>query len=358
MSFQNLVFGVVLFGLFSCSSARKRQAPLPIKCVIVTFFEKGEDKGDNPGEFQYWVENLNLNETLPFESGLRPLRYNAERGILALVAGVGNTRATAAIMALGLDARFDLTKAYWINAGIAGIDPHDAPLGSVAVAEWLIDGDLNHEIDAREIPHDWSTGYLPLRAKVPFSKPISNSDGLIYQLNRGLVQWAYQLTKNLKLTTTPAIQAFSNRYQNFPKVLAAPKILIGDQLSASTYWHGLYLNKWANDWVSYWTEGQGNFVTSAMEDTGVRHALLCLAKAQKVDSQRHLVLRSGSNFTCQFEGLTAAESLANQKLKGGGYTAYLPALENVGRVGKQIIDTLIENWAVYEHELPTYKPAN
>jgi purine nucleoside permease len=35
-------------------------------------------------------------------------------------------------MALGLDPRFDLTKAYWLVAGIAGIDPADGSLGCAA----------------------------------------------------------------------------------------------------------------------------------------------------------------------------------------------------------------------------------
>jgi len=32
-----------------------------------------------------------------------------------------------------------------------------------------VDGDLGYEIDAREIPRRWSTGYLPLRKSEPFS---------------------------------------------------------------------------------------------------------------------------------------------------------------------------------------------
>ena len=51
-------------------------------------------------------------------------------------------------------------------AGIAGIDPEDGATGSAAWAEWVVDGDLGHEIDAREIPSDWPTGYIPLRARL------------------------------------------------------------------------------------------------------------------------------------------------------------------------------------------------
>ena len=77
-----------------------------------------------------------------------------------MVTGIGTAKSATATMALGLDPRFDLTQAYWMVAGIAGIDPEDASIGSVAWSSYLVDGDLGHEIDAREKPEDWDTGFL------------------------------------------------------------------------------------------------------------------------------------------------------------------------------------------------------
>ncbi len=71
-------------------------------------------------------------------------------------------------MLLAPDPRFDLSKAYWLVAGIAGVDPEDASIGSAAWAEWLVDGDLAHEIDAREMPKDWPTGYFALDSTKPY----------------------------------------------------------------------------------------------------------------------------------------------------------------------------------------------
>ena len=48
-----------------------------------------------------------------------------------------------------------------------GFDPADASIGSAAWAEYLIDGDLSHEIDAREIPEDWPFGYFARYTKDP-----------------------------------------------------------------------------------------------------------------------------------------------------------------------------------------------
>ena len=55
-------------------------------------------------------------------------------------------------------------------AGIAGIDPEDASIGSVAWSSYLVDGDLGHEIDAREIPEDWDTGFFARYTKFPYDQ--------------------------------------------------------------------------------------------------------------------------------------------------------------------------------------------
>lgn len=125
--------------------------PLKVKAVIVTMFDAGDDVMAGPGEFQRWAEREDLKIVYPLPHAFHDVFAN-EQGLIATVTGIGTAKAAASIMALGLDPRFDLTKAYWLVAGIAGIDPEDASLGSAAWAEWVVDGDLACEIDAREIP--------------------------------------------------------------------------------------------------------------------------------------------------------------------------------------------------------------
>src|SRR6202790_1223607 len=106
-----------------------KEKPIPVKVVVVTMFERGADTGDEPGEFQYWVERSKLDRVIPFPQGYHDLRMNSN-GVLGTVTGVGTAKAAASIMALGLDPRFDLRKSYWLVAGIAGIDPAPGSLGS------------------------------------------------------------------------------------------------------------------------------------------------------------------------------------------------------------------------------------
>ncbi len=339
---------VVLMALLSMGlGAAKRQE---IKVVVVTMFERGEDTGDAPGEFQLWVEREKLNTVLPFAQGNRPLRTDG-KGLIAMVTGVGTAKAAAGVMALGMDPRFDLSKAYWLVAGIAGVDPADASLGSAAWATYVVDGDLAHEIDAREIPAGWKTGFVPLRKAVPYEMPVREpNEGEMYKLNEPLVDWAYRLTKGLDLGDTPALKERRALMTGMPNAQRPPFVLKGDTLQSSTFWHGRLLNEWANDWVSYHTRGVGNYVTTAMEDTGTLQSLSLLAKAGKVDLARVLILRTASNFDSQRPQISAAESLAENK--AGGYAGFIPAVESAWKVGSTVVHELIGNWKTYRTSLP------
>jgi purine nucleoside permease len=158
-------------------------------------------------------------------------------GVPAVLTGVGTAKSAAAIMALGMDPRFDLTHAYWPVAGIAGINPARGSLGSVAWAEWVVDGDLAREIDAREIPSDWRTGYLPLRGSVPYQQPRDSTEGEVYHLEPGLVDWAFHLTEHVPLAVSEAMQAARSGYSSV-NARRTPFVMKGDTLSSETFWHG------------------------------------------------------------------------------------------------------------------------
>jgi len=57
--FLTLRLSIILCGYLSAQSAAPNE-PIRIKVVIVTMFERGEDTGDIPGEFQFWVEREHL----------------------------------------------------------------------------------------------------------------------------------------------------------------------------------------------------------------------------------------------------------------------------------------------------------
>jgi purine nucleoside permease len=324
---------------------------IPIKAVVVTMFEIGKDTGDRPGELQNWVEREKLDRILPAPYAYHDLRMN-EDGVLAVLTGMGTARASAAITALGMDPRFDLSKAYWLVAGIAGADPADASLGSAAWAEWVIDGDLGYEIDAREVPKDWKTGFIPFRRKTPYEQPHKaepGETGEAYHLNAKLVDWAFNLTKGLELGDSEDLKKGREPYAE-AAARKAPFVLKGDTISSTTFWHGRLLEQWANDWTKYHTDGAGNYVTTGMEDTGTLQALTFLSKDNRVDINRVLVLRTVSNFDAPPPGITATDGMARNA--NGNLAAFNAAVENAWKVGHVVVKEIVQQWPKYRDQLP------
>ena len=360
--FVRLAFSTTVLALAVCtispvlsSQSSPSAKPIPVKVVIVAMFERGEDTGDAPGEYQLWVEREHLAQTFDLPAAYHHVRMNQD-GVLGMVTGVGTAKAAASVMALGLDPRFDLSRAYWIVAGIGGGDPADVSLGSAVWADHVIDSDLAYEIDPREIPGDWPTGYVPMRRSKPYEPPARpDADGEIFTLNPQLVSWAFQLTKNVALVDSDRIRAARARFTGFPNAVLPPFVTHGDVLSGMTFWHGVLMDQWANAWARYFTGGQGNFMVTAMEDTGTLQALKFLSHAGRVDLQRVLVLRTVSNYDRQPPGVTAAGSL--KQMIDGDYDAYIESLEAAERVGDKVVRDLVVHWQEHESAIPSPQAA-
>ena len=334
---------------FACAT------PLPIKLVLVTMFEIGADEGDAAGEFQLWKERRGLTQQVAFPHSHHDLFLNPDTGVLGIVTGVGTLNSATSIMALGLDQRFDLSKAYWLVAGIAGIDPEDASIGSAAWSAYLIDGDLSHEIDSREIPEDWDTGYFARRTQFPYDPNRPESRGERFVANIALRDWAYELTKDTELPDIASLEETRSKYTEHPNAQRPPFVLKGGHIAAMTFWHGALRNEWANRWVHYWSDGATDFVTSAMEETGTIQALTYLHNIERVNKDRLMVLRAGSNYTMPPPGVSAAENLLQEN---EGYAGLEAALESLYIVGSVVIDQLLGDWPHYADHTPGTPIAN
>ncbi len=326
-------------------AAAQTPPPMPIKVVVVTTFEVGEDTGDAPGEFQTWVEREHLSERLPFPGGVRDLRLNPAHDVLGVVTGVTLANAGPSLMALGLDPRFDLTHAYWIVNGIAGVDPADGTIGTAAWARFVVN-DVAREIDPREAPPTWPYGLFPIGAQAPDQLPPHPFVNNGYALNAGLAEWAFARTADLHLPENPAMVEDRKRWSAMPAASAPPKVILGDSFASDYYWHGKIMTGYANDWVHLWTAGKGNFVMSNMEDAAIAEAITRLDRMGRADRQRLLVLRVASNYTEEAPGQTALESVNTPYLKS-------TAFEITWLVGSTIEHDLLRNWPIYRNTPPT-----
>jgi purine nucleoside permease len=352
-SLRAVALAVFALLLTSSSPAQTPQKPWPIRAVIVTTFEIGKDTGDVPGEFQFWVEREHLTENLPFPGGAggpnntaRPIRTNAEHTILGVVSGTTLVNATASMMALGLDPRFDLTHAYILINGIAGVDPQIASIGSAAWADYVVN-DVAREIDPREAPVDWPYGIFPSGALRPAPDAVPNTSWTrsnLYTLNPKLTAWAYAQTKDLNLGDDPVVATFRAGFTNHPNARRPPFVLVGDTFASDYYWHGRIMTQYARDWVRLYTAGKGVFATTEMEDAGFMNAIERLNHMHRVDTDRVMVLRTASNYSEERPGHTAVESVT------APYIGSRIALESAYLCGSTVLHKILTDWpTAYAH---------
>jgi purine nucleoside permease len=346
------MLAAALAGAFFCIAGRVAQAAeYAPKVVIVVYFEVGNDTGDTPGELQTWVERDHLTQRITVPGMTRAVRANADGSEIAVAVGPGEIRPAVNVMALGNDPRFDFTASYWLINGIAGVSPHDAPLNSAFWTDYVINGDFNHMLDAREIPAAWPDGFVALHHSTPFEAHLAPGDpndartwpptgahidaaGSIVRLNPHLLRWAYSQTKDMKLAVTPEMRAAGARFAHDPNASRAPRVEIGANLATEGFWHGAKLDAWAHRWVPYMTGGGATYKTTAENDSGTLVALYALTKLGRADWNRALLLRTCSNFDMQPDGRTAAQSLHD--IWHGGFDAYLPSLRTAYDVGHRI----------------------
>lgn len=313
----------------------------PIKVVVIATFA---------GEYRLWGEREHLTEAVDLPGLPTPLHTNAEHSVLGMISGTSIPNAASATLLLGLDPRFDLTHAYFIINGIAGVDPEDASIGSAAWANYVV-GDVMKEIDPREMPKAWPYGLFPSNASEPNPKDLRLKDSVfaknVFTLNPKLVHWAYEQTRGLKLLDSPKIAAIRSAYVGYPNAQRAPFVLIGDDFASDFYWHGKVMNQFANDWVKLYTAGKGNFVMTNTEDSGFMNTMTRLNEMHRVDIDRVLVLRTASNYSMQPEGMSAYDSMTAPFGEGGRL-----AFEAEWQCGSTVMHKIIDNWDKYRDQIP------
>jgi purine nucleoside permease len=332
--------------------AEAAKPPIEVRVVICTTWEYEPEGKDLFGELKAWKDRWPLPETLPFPAGNHTLHYDPTSHVLALVTGMTTSRAATSVTALGLDPRFDLSHAYWLVPGTAGVDPKMASSGSAAWARWVVDGDMASEIDIRDAPPDWPTGIIPQNRTAPYQLPVppihSITGNMAFQLNTGLVDWAYRLSRDVALADSEELAARRNLYSG--EAAKPPFVLKGDTLTSVRFSYGAHHTEHARRWVDYWTSGKGVFAMGDEEDSAILQALTQLAGAGRVSLDRVLVLRAGDGYTVPPPGVTALQQLVGGSKSGppGMYQA----LENLYRAGSPVVRYLTDHWATTRDTVP------
>jgi len=321
-------------------AARGRGGDVEPKVMIISMFGP---------EGQVWLDNLGPWKavTVPGLSPDYPAVNCNRADVCVITTGMGHANAAASIMALAFSRQFDLSRTYFLIAGIAGINPELGTVGSVAWARYLVDFGIQWEIDAREIPSNWTGGYLGINTKSPTEKPPLDYRTEVFQLNEALLQKAYALSRHVVLSDGAQAQAARSKFSTAPANLP-PTVLQCDTLAGDTWFSGTALGQRATEWTRLLTDGKGVYCTTQQEDNATYEALKRAASVKLVDLNRVAVLRAGSDFDRPYAGQSSADNLVNYQSQGG----FVISLQNLFLAGNPLVQEITTNWHAWRRGVP------
>jgi purine nucleoside permease len=323
------------------SAAAHTARVLAPKVMIVSMFGP---------EGKVWLDKLGPWQEIRVP-GLSPdypvVRCN-EMSVCVMTTGMGHANAAASMMALTFSPRFDLRHTYFLIAGVAGIDPARGTLGTATWANYLVDFDIQWEVDSREAPPNWTTGYLGIFAKNQSDKPPLEYRTEVFELNHRLTDAALALSRDVELADASQAQATRAKYDYAP-ANQPPRVVQCDTLSGDTWWSGNAMGERAREWTRIVTDGKGNYCTTQQEDNATYEALKRAASAERVDLQRVAVLRTGADFDRPPKGVSSVDNLLNTNEQGGGDIA----LANLYRAGSPLVQSIVTQWSEWQKGVPT-----
>jgi purine nucleoside permease len=308
--------------------AAPQPAAVHPRVLVVTTFQYGDPSDERAvGEAQRWVTRDRLTRRIAIAGLAAPLYCDAAGAECLIVTGEGKVNATASVLVAGVSPQLDLRGTYTVLAGIAGTSPEVASLGSVAVAGWIVDGDLTYEIDPREpLTHErfarsrlgWKTGTE------------------VFRLDAALRAWALARVRGVTLLDSPRARRYRTHYAATPAGGRVPGVYACDVLGSDTYWQGAIASAFATWWTAQSTGGRATYCMSSMEDAGVALALERLTAMGRADAARLIVVRAASDYDRPYGGQSPRQSLQSFAASGGATLAF----DNLYVAGEPIVRAL------------------
>jgi purine nucleoside permease len=336
-----------LFALLLMSSALAQTAttadapPLAVKVLIVNMFSL---------EAAPWLDALKPTQEIrvPGLSSDYPLVRCTADAVCEMVTGMGHANAAASMMAVLYSGKFDLRKAYFIIAGIAGIDPQRGTLGSAAWARYLVDSGIAHEIDAREMPRGWQGGYFGTLTDGPGQVPAFAYRTEVFRLDENLLKKALSLSVSAALEDSEDLRVYRRHYPEAP-ANQPPTVIQCDTLSGDTWWSGNLLGEHARRWTRLLTDGKGVYCTTQQEDNATLNALTRGSQSGLLDLKRIAVLRSGSDFDRPYPHQSVLESMQAQRALP---SAVRVSAVNLVHAGMPLVEAIVQHWDLWQLGVP------
>lgn len=264
--------------------------------------------------------------------------------VCQLTTGESEINAASTITALMLSPLFDLKKTYFLIGGIAGINPKHGTIADVAFSKYAIQVALQYEFDAREIPDDFPTGYVPLGASLPNQYPVNIYGTEVFELNEALRDIAVDFARSAKLNDTDEAKAYRAHYTDngvtiYKTATKPPGIIKCDVATSDVYYSGTLLGEAFENTTTLFTNGSGVYCMTAQEDNATLEAMVRAAIRKVVDFSRIIVMRTGSDFDRPYPGQKSIDNLFNAP-----QGAFIPAVANIYLAGTPVIKGILQGW--------------
>lgn len=284
------------------------------------------------------------NITIPGLSPLYPdVHCTEDYEVCQLITGESEINAATSVTTVAFSPLFDLTKTYFFVAGIAGINPKRATTGAATFARYAVQVALQYEIDIRELSAAYSTGYIPLGADFPNQYPTSIYGTEVFEVNAALQRIAADFARRANLSDSTTAQAYRAHYANtsgeYKAAALAPSVVECDVATSDVYYSGTILGTAFENTTKLFTNGTGDYCSTAQEDNATLEVLLRSSKHKLTDFARIIVMRTASDFDRPYPGTSATYNLlySNQ----GGFEI---ALENIYRAGIEVVQGILAGW--------------
>lgn len=314
-----------------------------LKLIILQFSPEADIWYEN-AETEGSIGNLlAMNITVPGFSMLFPdVHCLADESVCQLTTGESEINAATTIQALMLSPQFNLTETYFMVAGIAGINPKHGTLGSIAFSKYAIQVALQYEFDAREIPENYSTGYIPQGSYAPDQYPTSIYGTEVFEVNEALRDIAVSFASNATYNDSSAAIAYRAHYaveDSYAAATKAPGIITCDVATSDVYYSGTLLGEAFENFTTLMTNNSGVYCMTAQEDNATLEAMIRASINGLVDFSRIIIMRTASDFDRPYHGESVEDNLfyADQ----GGFE---PAIQNIYLAGTPVVKGILAGW--------------
>jgi purine nucleoside permease len=242
---------------------------------------------------------------------------------------------------------FDLRKTYFLISGIAGVNPKHATINDVAFAKYAVQVALQYEIDARELPQGYGTGYIPQGTHYPGDYPSSIYGTEVFEVSESLRDVAVKFASTAKMSDTNVSAAYRQHYAAnstiarslYSKALQSPKVISCDVVTSDVYFSGDLLAESFENTTTLFTNGSGTYCMTAQEDNAILGAMVRAAKGKLMDFARVIVMRAGTNFDRPYPGSDCLDNLFSVS-----QGAFQSSLYNLYLAGSPVVTGILAGW--------------